>query len=86
MEEGVIVTKQQNSKIEALADVKVNPTKKLQFLLGRLGNLFRNTENAGYKHFLLFRLCFHQLSFSERNGDFVIKGFIILGLKQKKKK
>ena len=42
------------SKLKAFADVKINVTQKLKFVLGRLENIVGKEENAGYQHFLLF--------------------------------
>ena len=37
---------------------------KLKFVLGRLENIVRKGENAGYQHFLLFLQSFQKASFS----------------------
>ena len=42
------------SKLKALADDKINVTEKLKFVFGRVENIMRKGENAGYQHFLLF--------------------------------
>ena len=51
------------SKFKAFADDKINVKKKLKFGLGRVENIVRNGENAGYQHFLLFPQCFQKASF-----------------------
>ena len=38
-------------------------TQKLKFVLGRVENIVRKGENAGYQHVLLFPRCFLKLSF-----------------------
>ena len=52
------------SKLKAFADDKLNSTDKLKFVLGRVENIVRKGENAGYQHFLLFPQCFQMASFS----------------------
>ena len=39
------------SKLKAIADVKINVTEKLKFVLGRVENTGKG-ENAGHQHFL----------------------------------
>ena len=51
-------------KFSAIADDKINGTQKLKFVSGRVGNIFRKGENAGYQHFLLFPKCFQKPSSS----------------------
>ena len=46
------------SKLKALAEVKVNVTEKMKFVLGRIESLVGKGANAGYQHFLLFQQCF----------------------------
>ena len=48
--------------MKAFADDKSNVTKKLKFVLGRVGNIVGKGENAGYQYFLLFPLCFQKPS------------------------
>ena len=48
------------SKFKAFADDKINLTEQLLFVLGRVENIVRKGENAGYQHFLLFPQCFHR--------------------------
>ena len=43
---------------------KINLTKKLKIVLGRVENIVGKGENAGYQHFLLFPQCFLKASFS----------------------
>ena len=50
------------SKFKALADDKINVTKRWKFVLGRVENMGKG-ENAGYQHFLLFP-CFQKASLS----------------------
>ena len=52
------------SKLKAFADDKINMTKQLKFVLGRVENIVEQGENDGYQHFLLFPLCFQKASFS----------------------
>ena len=37
-------------------------TQKLKFIFGRVENIVRKVENAGYQHALLFLQCFQKLS------------------------
>ena len=56
--------KQQNldwSKLKTFADDKLNVNEKLNFGLGRVENIVRKEENAGYQQFLLFPQCFPKL-------------------------
>ena len=53
------------SKLEAFADDKINVTKKLKFVMGRVENIVGKGENAGDEHFLLFPQCFQKLSFPD---------------------
>ena len=39
-------------------------TEKLELVLGRVENILRKGENAGFQHFLLFPQCFQKASFS----------------------
>ena len=48
--------------MKALADNKLNMTKKLKFILGRIQSLGKG-ENAGYQDFLLFPQSFQKASF-----------------------
>ena len=52
------------SKLKVFADNKINVNQKLKFDLGRVENIVRKGENAGYQHFLLFPQCFQKVSFS----------------------
>ena len=52
------------SKLEAYADEKMNVTKIIEFLVGRVENIVGEGENTGYQHFLLFPLCSQKASFS----------------------
>ena len=51
------------TKLKAFEDNKLNVTKKLKFVLGRVVNTVGKGENAGYQHFLLFQQCFQKASF-----------------------
>ena len=51
------------SKLKELADDKINVTKELKLVLGRVGNIVGKGENAGYQHFLLFLQCFQKAYF-----------------------
>ena len=51
--------------MKAFADEKINAIQKLKLELGRVENIARKGENAGYQHFLLFQKYFHKASFSE---------------------
>ena len=51
-------------RFRALADDKINEARKLEFALGKVGNIFGEGENAGYQHFLLFQKCFLKSAFS----------------------
>ena len=42
------------SKLKAFADDKINVTKKLKCVLGRVENIVGKGDNAGHQHFLLF--------------------------------
>ena len=53
------------SKLKAFADDKINVTKNLKFVLGRIGNIVGKGENAGYQHFLLFPQCRQRASDTE---------------------
>ena len=52
------------SKLKAFADDKINVTEKLKFLLGRVENIARKGDNAGYQHCLLFPQCFQKATLS----------------------
>ena len=49
-------------KLETFADDKIDLNEKLKPVLGRIENIVRKGENAGYQHFLLFPLCFQRPS------------------------
>ena len=49
------------SKLEALADNKINLTQKLKIVSSRLENIVGKRENAGYQHFLLSHIIFRRL-------------------------
>ena len=44
-------------------EIHVIVNKNLKFSLGRMANIVRKKENAGYQHFLLFPQCFLKASF-----------------------
>ena len=48
------------SKFKAFAEDKIDVSKKMNFVLGRVENIVGNGENAGYRHFLLFPQCFEK--------------------------
>ena len=50
------------SKFKALADNKIKVIEKLRIILGRVENIVRTGENAGYQQFLLFPHCFQKAS------------------------
>ena len=50
------------SKFEASANDDINVIEKMKNVLGRVENIMRNDENAGYQHFLLFPQCFQKVS------------------------
>ena len=52
------------SKLKAFTDNKINVTKILKFVLGRVENILGKGENAGYQHFLLFPQCFQKASYT----------------------
>ena len=54
------------SKLKLLADGMINPTKKLEFVLGWAQNIEGARQNAGYLHFLLFHNVFKRLIFKGR--------------------
>ena len=51
-------------KFKAPADNKINATKKLKIVLGRVENIVGKVENAGYRHFLLLPQYLQKASFS----------------------
>ena len=54
------------SKFKAFADIKINVTDKLNFVMGSVENIMGKEENSGNQHFLLFPHCFHRLPFQGR--------------------
>ena len=46
------------SKLNALADDKINVAEKVKYVLGRIENIAEKGENASYQHFLLFHIIF----------------------------
>ena len=52
------------SRLKAFANDKINVTKKLKFVLGRVENIIGKGENAGNQHFLLFPQCFQNASYT----------------------
>ena len=50
------------SKFKIFADDKMNVTKQLKFVLGRVEYNVGKEENAGYQHLLLFPQCFQKAS------------------------
>ena len=63
------------SKLKGFADDKLNATKKLKFVLGRIENIVGKGEIAGYQHFLLFPPCFQEASLFRvvKSWDCVVK-------------
>ena len=51
------------SKFKAFVDDKINVTKELEFVSGRVENIVGKKENAGNQHFLLFPQCCQKASF-----------------------
>ena len=51
------------SKFKAFANDKINVTKKLKFVYGRVEYTVGKGENDGYQHFLLYPQCFQKASF-----------------------
>ena len=51
------------SKLKAPADDKINGTRNLNFVFGRVENIVGKGENAGYQHFLLCLKCFPKAFF-----------------------
>ena len=52
------------TKMKAFADDKINVSKMAISLFDKVENTVGKEENAGYQHFLLFPLCFPNLSYS----------------------
>ena len=52
------------TKLKGFADVTINVTQKLKFVLVRVENIVGKGENAGYQHFLLFPQCFQKVSYT----------------------
>ena len=50
--------------MKAFADVKINVTEKLKFLLERVKDIVAKGENTDYPHFLLFQQSIQKASFS----------------------
>ena len=50
-------------KLKAFADNKIIVAEKLRFVLGKIENIVKKGENAGYQHFLPFLQCFQKASF-----------------------
>ena len=48
------------SKLNAIADDKINITQKLKFASDRIENILGKGENAGYQYFLFFPNCFQK--------------------------
>ena len=59
------------SKLKAFVDDKLDVTKKLKFVLGRVKNIVGKGENAGCQHLLLFPQCFQKAPFS---GSLKVEG------------
>ena len=51
-------------QIESIAGDKINVTKILKFVLGRVENFVGKGENDGNQHFLLFLQCFKKASYT----------------------
>ena len=52
------------SKLKAFADIKINLSEKLKFVLGRVENIVGKGDSAGFQHFLLFPQCFQQTAYT----------------------
>ena len=50
----------EGSKLKTLADDRINVAQKLEFVSGRVENIVKKGENAGYQHFFLFSQCFQK--------------------------
>ena len=63
------------SKLKAFADFEVDIVKMMIIHLDRVENAVGKGENAGYQHFLLFPLCFPNLSSLGllKVGDYEVK-------------
>ena len=53
------------SQLKAFADNKINVTKTLKFVLGRVEKIVGKGENAGYQHLLLLPQYFQKTSFPD---------------------
>ena len=53
------------TKVNGFADDKINVTRKLKFVSGRIENIVGKGENAGHQHFLLFPPCFQKACVTE---------------------
>ena len=54
------------SNLKGFADDKINETRKLNLILGRIKNIAGKGENAGYQDFLQLQQCFQKAGFSLR--------------------
>ena len=50
------------SKLEAVADDKLNVTQNIKVVFHRIENIVEKEENAGYQHFPLYLQCFQKAS------------------------
>ena len=65
------------SKLKAFTDNKINVTKELKFVSGRVETLVGKGKNAGHQHFFLFPQCFQEDSFTQtcaKCRDCLVKG------------
>ena len=56
------------SKVKPFKGDKINVTQKPNFPFGRVENMLRKRENAGYQHFLFFPQCFQKDTFTGYKG------------------
>ena len=69
-------TKFQTSPNSSSCRQQNNSDSNIEVCVGKIGNIERNGENAGYQHFLLFQHCFQKLfiSRSVKSRDSVVMG------------
>ena len=48
-------------RFRAFADDQINETQDMKFAFARIENIVGKGENAGYQHFLLFRIFFKMI-------------------------
>ena len=60
------------SKLEAVADDKLNVTQNIKVVFHRIENIVEKEENAGYQHFLLYLQCFQKASSSSASKVVIV--------------